>query len=97
NGKYRYWLEDKISIKYVAARFADYLPQYYFHTTSIGGVTHLVPLMDCPSGYSQSLPEVLRLAANKGTLAIKPDEGSHGAGFYRLEARDGGFLLNGQS
>lgn len=96
NGKYRYWLEDKISIKYVASRFAEHLPRYYFHTTSIDGATHLIPLMDCPPGFSQSPSEVLRLASATGSLALKPDEGSHGAGFYRLQTNDEGFLLNGR-
>lgn len=97
NGKYRYWLEDKISIKYVATRFGDHLPRYYYHTTRIGGVTHLVPLMDCPPEYGHDLAEILRLAKATGVLALKPDEGSHGAGFYRLQASEnGGFLLNGR-
>src|SRR5699024_173316 len=97
NGKCRYWLEDRISIKYVASKFAHYLPEYYFHSTRSDGTTQLIPLMDCPRGLGQDLSEVLRLVAQKGVLALKPDEGSHGAGFYRLEAREEGFALNGQA
>ncbi|QZY53117.1 sugar-transfer associated ATP-grasp domain-containing protein [Leucobacter tenebrionis] len=97
NQHYRYWLEDKISIKYVAAAFNDCLPAYYFYTTLQGGVNHVVPMMDCPSGYAASFEGILALARVKGVLALKPDEGSHGDGFYRLGYENGEFSLNGQT
>ena len=96
NKKYKYWLEDKISIKYVAAEFNEYLPGYYYYTSQRGGRAHLIPMMDRPDGYGESFDEVLRLARDKGVLALKPDEGSHGDGFYRLGYDDGGYTLNGE-
>lgn len=95
NKKYKYWLEDKISIKYVAAEFNECLPAYYFYTSQQGGANHVVPMMDCPNGYEPSFPEILRLARELGTLALKPDEGSHGEGFYRLTYESGAYSLNG--
>ncbi|MGO1768330.1 MAG: sugar-transfer associated ATP-grasp domain-containing protein [Microbacterium sp.] len=95
NTRYKYWLEDKISIKYVAAEYNEFLPGYYYMTSTNGGRNHLIPMMDCPPGYEARFDEVLRLAREKGILALKPDEGSHGDGFYRLAHEDGGFTLNG--
>ncbi|NAZ16810.1 hypothetical protein GT020_12175 [Glutamicibacter soli] len=97
NKKYKYWLEDKISIKYVAAEFNDCLPAYYFYTTAHEGQNAVVPMMDCPSDYSATFQDVLRLARAKSVLALKPDEGSHGDGFYRLDyTEEAGYALNGQ-
>ncbi|WP_087005412.1 sugar-transfer associated ATP-grasp domain-containing protein [Brevibacterium yomogidense] len=97
NKKYKYWLEDKISIKYVAAEFNEFLPGYYYYTSQRGGRAHLIPMMDRPEGYGETFDEVLRLARDKGVLALKPDEGSHGDGFYRLGYEDGGYTLNGEA
>ncbi|WP_423494389.1 hypothetical protein IM711_00915 [Microbacterium esteraromaticum] len=96
NERYKYWLEDKISIKYVAADFNEFLPAYYFYTQRSRGQNHVVPMMDCPEGYGTDYADVLRLARNKGVLALKPDEGSHGEGFYRLDWSDGQYSLNGE-
>lgn len=97
NTRYKYWLEDKISIKYVASEFNQFLPGYYYTTSASGGTNHLIPMMDCPDGYGASFDDVLRLAREKGVLALKPDEGSHGDGFYRLGYENEGFTLNGES
>ncbi|MGM1018812.1 MAG: sugar-transfer associated ATP-grasp domain-containing protein [Actinomycetota bacterium] len=97
NESYKYWLEDKVSIKYVAADFSEYLPGYYFYTTRSGDRNHVVPMMDCPEGYGSDYEDVLRLAREKGVLALKPDEGSHGDGFYRLGWDGETYSLNGES
>lgn len=97
NKKYKYWLEDKISIKYVAAEFNEFLPGYYYYTNHQAGKAHLIPMMDCPEGYGKDFSEVLRLVREKGLLALKPDEGSHGDGFYRLAYEDGEYTLNGET
>ena len=97
NNEYKYWLEDKVSIKYVAAGFNELLPEYYYYTSAKSGENCLVPMMDLPSGYGATFDDVLRLAREKGVLALKPDEGSHGSGFYRLEYTGGGYLLNGNA
>ncbi|WP_105567768.1 sugar-transfer associated ATP-grasp domain-containing protein [Microbacterium halophytorum] len=96
NTRYKYWLEDKVSIKYVASDFNEFLPAYFYATSPSAGVNHLIPMMDCPEGYGAEFEDVLRLAREKGVLALKPDEGSHGDGFYRLGFEDGGYTLNGE-
>lgn len=95
NGKYRYWLEDKVTIKYVLSEFADFLPEYYFFTEEIGGRNVVIRMMDCPLECTSDVSGVLLLAKMKGTLAMKPDEGSHGEGFCKLEYVDGLYYLNG--
>lgn len=95
NGKYRYWLEDKVTIKYVLADYSDLLPEYYYFTKKVGGRNVVMRMMDCPAGFSEDLSGVLSLAREKGVLAMKPDEGSHGEGFCRLEYIDGAYYLNG--
>ena len=51
-------------------------------------------MMDCPEGYGDTYEDILRLAREKGVLALKPDEGSHGNGFYRLKYEDGKYWLS---
>lgn len=97
NLKYRYWLEDKISLKHLASRFSDCLPAYYFHITGRAGREPLVvPMMDCPSHYEETLDGVFALVRELGVVALKPDEGSHGDGFYRLDFVAGLYYLNGE-
>ncbi|PWF27386.1 sugar-transfer associated ATP-grasp domain-containing protein [Ancrocorticia populi] len=96
NKKYKYWLEDKISIKYVASQFNECFPGYYYFTSLHDGENKVIPMMDCPESFGADFDEILRLAREKGVLALKPDEGSHGDGFYRLDYVDGGYTLNGE-
>lgn len=96
NERYKFWLEDKVSIKYVASDFNEYLPGYYFYTSRSHGRNHVVPMMDCPEGYGAEYGDVLRLARRRGTLALKPDHGSHGEGFFRLGWDGNGYSLNGE-
>lgn len=97
NHFYKFWLEDKVSIKYVAAEFNEFLPDYYFYTSRSAGRNHVVPMMDCPEGYGANYEDVLSLARDKGVLALKPDEGSHGEGFYRLTWDGSEYALNGSA
>lgn len=96
NKKYKYWLEDKISIKYIASQFNECFPGYYYFTSLHDGENKVIPMMDCPESFGADFDEILRLAREKGVLALKPDEGSHGDGFYRLDYVDGGYTLNGE-
>ena len=43
-----------------------------------------------------TLDDVLDLARRLGTVAVKPDEGSHGEGFFKLDYVNGGFVQNGE-
>lgn len=94
NNKYKYWLEDKISIKYVGSEFSECFPAYFYLTDARGDRNTFIPMMDCPAELGASAEDILRLAREVGTLALKPDEGSHGDGFFRLDFREGHYFLN---
>lgn len=94
NGLHRVWLEDKITFKYIAGQFKEYFPKYYYYINTRDGVNKIVPMMDCPDGYGRKVEDIFRLAKEKKCLALKPDEGSHGDGFYKMSYSDGEFYLN---
>lgn len=96
NNRYKYWLEDKITVKYIASDFSDCFPSYYYYTSLKNGAIKIIPMMDCPEGYSASYEDIFRLVREKGELALKPDEGSHGEGFYRFSYIDGKYYMNFQ-
>ena len=50
--------------------------------------------MDLPEGYTNSFADIFKLVEEKGVLALKPDEGSHGDGFYKFTCEDGKYQLN---
>lgn len=96
NSKYRYWMEDKITVKYIASEFGECFPGYYYHISLKNGSNKIIPMMDCPEGYGADYEDIFRLAEEKGVLALKPDEGSHGEGFYKWSVEDGKHFLNHQ-
>lgn len=97
NPKYRNWMEDKLTIKYLLADFNEFLPGYYFFTSCRAGENRVIPLMDSPEGVEASIEGILSLVREQGIMAFKPDEGSHGEGFYKVTySTEEGFALNGE-
>ena len=94
NSKYKYWLEDKITLKYIASDFSECFPDYYYFTSLKDGENRVIPLMDLPAEFEASYSGIVALAKKKKTLALKPDEGSHGEGFYKLTWDGESFALN---
>ena len=94
NSKYKYWLEDKITLKYIASDFSECFPDYYYFTSLKDGENRVIPLMDLPAGFEASYSGIVAFAKKKKTLALKPDEGSHGEGFYKLTWDGESFALN---
>ncbi|MDD4376611.1 MAG: sugar-transfer associated ATP-grasp domain-containing protein [Eubacteriales bacterium] len=94
NNKYRHWMEDKITVKYICSDYNNCFPEYYYHIVLKNGNNKVIAMMDCPKGYSNTYEDIFNLAMEKGSLALKPDEGSHGDGFYKLSYDDGKFYLN---
>lgn len=94
NSKYKYWLEDKITLKYIASDFSECFPEYYYFTSLKDGENRVIPLMDLPAEFEASYSGIVALAKKKKTLALKPDEGSHGEGFYKLTWDGESFALN---
>ncbi len=96
NPKYRKWMEDKITVKYVCSDFNHCFPEYYYHIICKNGNNKVISMMDLPEGYTNEFEEIFRLVEEKGVLALKPDEGSHGDGFYKFTYEDGKYQLNYQ-
>ncbi len=94
NPKYRKWMEDKITVKYIVSDFNEYFPEYYYHIICKNGNNKVISMMDLPEGYTNSFDEIFRLVEEKKVLALKPDEGSHGDGFYKFTCEDGKYQLN---
>ena len=87
---------DKVSLRYMFDDFSAYLPKYYYNLVRRDGKVTLLTMQDTPEGYAVTFEDVLRLLREKGILALKQTEGSHGVGFYKLEYRDGAYLVNEQ-
>lgn len=96
NPKYRKWMEDKITVKYVCSDYNECFPEYYYHIICKNGNNKVISMMDLPEGYTNSFEDIFRLVEEKGVLALKPDEGSHGDGFYKFTCEDGKYQLNYQ-
>lgn len=94
NGRYRVLFEDKITIKYIINDFKECFPEYYYHIKTDNKENIIIPMMDCPDKRGRSFEDIFKLAREKGVLALKPDEGSHGDGFYKLSYTDGKYYLN---
>ena len=94
NSDYRILFADKITIKYIVNKFKECFPEYYYHIKTKNGENIIIPMMDCPEKYGNTYEDILALAKEKGVLAMKPEEGSHGNGFFKLSYEDGQFYLN---
>lgn len=96
NPKYRHWMEDKITIKYVCTDHRECFPEYYYHISLKNGKHKILPMMDCPEGYEGTYEDIFRLVKLKRSLALKPDEGSHGNGFFKFTYDGEKYYLNHQ-
>lgn len=94
NSDYRVWLEDKNTIKYIAGKYNESFPQYYYFVGHRNGKVQIIGLHDCPKKGELVYDDIITLIKEKKCLALKPDEGSHGDGFYRCEYIKGEFYLN---
>ena len=83
NGPYGKWLWDKVSTFLVMRPFARYMPAHYCR---IDGAKsgRVIPFGQLAI---DSIPAIIALLENEGTLAVKRAIGSHGKGFHKLEYR----------
>ena len=96
NGINRVWFEDKITFQYILPQYKQYFPDYYYYIKNENGKTAIVPMMDCKDTDDRSFDAIFELVKDKEVLALKPDEGSHGDGFYKFSYADGEYFLNDQ-
>ena len=94
NNKYRVWLEDKITVKYICSDYNQFFPEYYYHISVRNGQKRVIPLMDCPADCSDKFEDIFKLVQKVGVLACKPQRGSQGEGFYKFSYHDGKYYLN---
>ena len=94
NNKYRVWMEDKITVKYICDKYAQFFPKYYYHVSVRNGEKRIIPLMDLPEYCDTNLSSIFKLVENVGALACKPQRGSQGQGFYKFSYEDGKYYLN---
>ncbi len=94
NNRYKIWLEDKITIKYICSKYSQFFPKYYYHVSVRNGEKRIIPLMDLPDYCSNSLESVFELVEREGALACKPQKGAKGHGFYKFSYHDGKYFLN---
>lgn len=94
NGLYRIWFEDKITFQYILPQFKQYFPDYYYYVNNENGRTAIVPMMDCKDPDARTFDGIFELVKEVGVLAMKPDEGSHGDGFYKFAYENGEYFLN---
>ena len=94
NNKYRVWLEDKISVKYICSAHNEFFPEYYYHISVRNGEKRVIPLMDCPKEFGGNFEDIFGLVKKVGVLACKPQRGSQGDGFYKFSYENGKYYLN---
>lgn len=96
NNPFRTWFEDKLTLKYLYPDRGELFPDYYFHVSGLGDGSEVFKLQDCPDDLPSSVEGVIELAERLGDIAVKPEEGSHGEGFFRLQSVDGTLMRNGE-
>lgn len=94
NNEFVVWVYDKVVLRYVLEKKKEYLPQYYFHLIYRHNEKRLIPLHDCPENIECTSEGIVDLLKQKKELVLKPSEGSHGNGFYKLECVDNEYYLN---
>lgn len=90
NNEYVYWINDKITTKYILNAYNDYLPEYYFYIDK-GRIT---PIFDYKEKNNVTADTVMDLLKQKQKLAIKKEASSLGIGFYKAEYKQDEFYLN---
>lgn len=90
NGFYKWFWNKKISA-YVLQPYKAYIPTCYFWTCIRDDEWTLRPFMEAGV---KGMDDLLALLREKGRLAMKPAEGSHGIGFRELVCDGERYLIN---
>jgi len=94
NGRFRMWIDDKLTMKYILHPFAEYLPKYYFHLTKEAGSPQIIRLMDCRTDFAEDLDGIVGLLKAERVLAVKRISGFRGKGFYKLSCHQDQYFVN---
>lgn len=96
NNAFLKWVYDKVAMRYFLGGMAEYMPAYYYHLIYRHGRQHCYPMPDLPAGLGCDKEGIIGLLQQKGTLIVKPSEGSHGEGILKLQYQDGAYYLNNE-
>lgn len=93
NNHFDIWINDKLTLKYILSGLRkDIMPEYYIYIENDGSYSYL---MDFPKDLSHGDDAIVNLLRLK-PLALKPNRGSGGAGFIKLEINDNAYVANGK-
>lgn len=92
NGVYSFWIDDKLSTKYIFSKYDSYLPRYYFQLEK----NKVLRLYDCSKNYQLNADGIIECIDDNGVLAFKRMIGSCGKGFYRIEKTNDAYLILGK-
>lgn len=84
------WFDYKLTTYYVLNSFRKYMPRHYFFIEDGG----LIPVDADLQRYGTS-EDVLSIL-QKGPIALKSCVGGHGKGFYKVECKSNGYMINDQ-
>ena len=93
NNHFIFWINDKLTLKYMmnSAEMKQYMPEYYLYIENDG---HYSYLMDSPEDIPKDENYLYHLLVEKKHLALKPNRGAGGKGFFGLSYRDGEIYYN---
>lgn len=91
NGQFGHWIDDKLTLKYLLAKFDNYLPAYYGYLQK----GRFIQLMDFPSSLPYNFEGFLDLLHQKEDLALKKNSGSLSVGFFNVKYCKGSYYING--
>lgn len=95
NNHFAFWINDKLTLKYMlnTAGLSRFMPEYYLYIENDG---HYSYLMDAPNSVKKDADFLYHLLLEKKHLALKPNHGAGGVGFFGLRYQDGQIYMNDQ-
>lgn len=95
NNHFAIWINDKLTLKYMlnTPELSKYMPEYYLYIENDGRYTYL---MDAPASVKKDSDFLYRLLLNKKHLALKPNHGAGGMGFFSLKYQDSQIYMDNQ-
>lgn len=93
NNHFKFWVNDKLTLKYILnnSKLGYCMPEYYLYIENDGRYSYL---MDSPEEIIKNQDYIYNLLLLKKKLVLKPNNGSEGIGFIKLEYKDGDILCN---
>lgn len=90
NNRFRFWVNDKLTYRYVLGKYDEFLPRYYCHMLGQG-----IYLSLDPDVRLSNAEDILGFLKIRKSLALKKCVGSSGKGFTRIDYISGDFYVNG--